>query len=1017
MRFHIRWQQQVSAWGAEVAATLSCRWWGFFAAALLLALGCADMAYVHLDLPQRYPELVVGAIAWTEQNKFHDYAVLYALVLGFVVALSLIGSLAACFHRDFGAAGVDRFHELTLLLCAPAALALGALLTTRNDVMWWLRLADLLLLAMLLAAVALAGRGAGYWSGKSEPLFRSLRLLLLFVSVCAFAVPALGVAVNRLGARVHATHWMTAATTERWTAFAIAAALLLACFVASRSSDAVKLEARARRATLAAQIFLPLFFLALLPPAWTWDDGETLASGYRVTLLGKLLVIGCVAGAYAHLYGRFRRFFSTDRDIPPMQLISTGCAIAVLMFLKTMPAGLPVLNADDYHFGEQLLPWWSWADKGLLPFWDYAPVRGLVNYVPGLLNQLVFGGIPASLDATSPYVYVVVALIAVSALKSLVGPGIALLALLIGPSVNGLGEIDLVVAAFLCVVCRGYFRWRLERWLAAFAALAVALLLFAPGQGALVLLACAPLGLAVAWRLFVKGRRRLFLTLTVIAVGLMAVLATPVRKMLWAAVRYGAEQSAINSVAHGIDWGASFGKATSNPWAFELMRASWLLVSLWAAVTIFRALFLKGLPTRRRLLVLAVPVFLVTVLFIVRAAGRIDEGGSRFAIAGSWALCLLLPLLLFSSKRFSSVHLLGWLALAGLTMPYSGGLIPSYAANFEALHSSRLDAEPNTRLLGDKRLGSALIDKQQLIRLGAVRRVLDAVLDPGETYLDFTGRHAVYFYVDRAPPIESGSMYNLVGERQQLRAIEALRRSRPPVVLLQAENIVHDGGPSSLRSNLVYRDVLLATDYRIATVGPQVWLIRADRVSRLVSLAGAKIEDIDEAGARSLDTTFAMKDLKELPASWGRSAVSLEKTWKSVRKVSPDALMATHDVKRTGPGQYAVTGADPYMRFDLSAAQVRGRDVGLLSFDFACELATEEPAIELYWTTSRSPESRYNFFGFRGKQGRLIVPVDSAPTWLLADRILSIRFDVEEQLSGCRKFSIRNIELLRRSAA
>ncbi len=53
---------------------------------------------------------------------------------------------------------------------------------------------------------------------------------------------------------------------------------------------------------------------------------------------------------------------------------------------------------------------------------------------------------------------------------------------------------------------------------------------------------------------------------------------------------------------------------------------------------------------------------------------------------------------------------------------------------------------------------------------------------------------------------------------------------------------------------------------------------------------------------------------------------------------------------------------------------------------------------------------------FDGADGRLIVPLDAAPAWLLAKKIRSIRFDVADEHS-CRAFSVENVRFLQRHGA
>ena len=136
------------------------------------------------------------------------------------------------------------------------------------------------------------------------------------------------------------------------------------------------------------------------------------------------------------------------------------------------------------------------------------------------------------------------------------------------------------------------------------------------------------------------------------------------------------------------------------------------------------------------------------------------------------------------------------------------------------------------------------MDSAHLARLSGIRRVLDSVLDSGETYLDLSGRHANYFYVNRRPPIETGSIYNLVTEGQQRRAIAALRKERPPAILVRADNVHHDGARLSLRANLIYRYVLLESGHKVVKIGEHVWLLRADRIGRTSGLDVRSVSDI-----------------------------------------------------------------------------------------------------------------------------------------------------------------------------
>lgn len=1008
-------------WGRGASGALAARYWGFFLAAFVLAAGVAEKVYRGLNLPQRYAELIVGSIAWSYENKFHDYAVLYAVIGAFLAVVVVIASIAARLSRDVGSAAVDRLHDCLLVLCLPAVLWLAGLLTTKNASLDLLHLSQLLLVVGLALAAALVRRGAGFWGGSLDRLSSTLHHALVFIVFAALGIAGVGVACNRLGGYVHLQRWMGAGLTSKGMVLATCCALAACLLLIWRASGPERLWVAMRRLVLCAQALLPLFLLCLIPPAWTAPPTGRLTAGYPLSAFGMALVLACVTAAYVELYVRIRRTAGAAAErAEPLQLLTVGCAVGLLLFFKSAPLSLPVLMSDDYHFGEMLVPWWSWFKMGLVPFWDYAPARGLMNYFPGLLTASLFGGAPAAVSATYPFIYAALAAVAIPVLRPVLGMSGVMVALLLGPFANGIGEIDLAVSIFLFAFCGGWLYWKGDRWLTGLAAAAVLLLLYAPGQGALALLAVAPLALATLWRLFRADRRQFGFVL----LGILGVLAllfglTPLGHMFFGALRYGAEQSQINSVAHGINWNASFGAEGVNPWMFELARASFVLVALYAGVSVFKAAFMADVAARRRILAYAVPVLLVSSLFVIRAAGRIDPGSSRLGIASVWALSLLLPMLIFVAHRPRAVHFVAWVGIMGVLMPYAGSLSATgYAGNFNPPDATALLRAPNAESIENGRLGNAIADPAHLARIVAVRQVLDQVLDPQETYLDLSGRHAMYYYVERRPAVESASPYNLVGEEQQLRAIRALRAAPPPAILLSADNIVHDGGPSSLRSNLLYREVLLLTGgYKLASIDKQVWLIRPDRVNRLAAGLLPAVVDLDSAAAVAvLDPIFHLQNVASLPASWGRSAKTLEKGLAPALRIASDAPSSMNAVRALGDGRYAITGENPYVRFDLSGSKLSGRQAGLLSFEFSCESPGAAPMVSVYWSTPGEPEGATTFMTFLGRQGRLIVPVDSAPSWLLADRIDSVRFDVDGSITGCETFAIRHVALSARRA-
>jgi hypothetical protein len=318
--------------------------------------------------------------------------------------------------------------------------------------------------------------------------------------------------------------------------------------------------------------------------------------------------------------------------------------------------------------------------------------------------------------------------------------------------------------------------------------------------------------------------------------------------------------------------------------------------------------------------------------------------------------------------------------------------------------------------VGIPALGTGVMDPAHVGRLSETRRLLDDVLDPGETYLDLTNRHAQYFYFDRRPPIESGAIYNLVAEGQQLRAIAALRRDRPPAVLVSSDNILHDGGPAGLRAPLVYRDALLAPGYAQVVTPRQLWLLRVDRLARLPADGKFRVLDVDGSPSGPLNAVLRPPPLRGIPAAWGRSANRLEAAMALVGGPAGARPSVVESAVPQGRGRYRVDGRAPAVVLDVAAWNVDGRDGGILSFEFDCERTGALPSMEIRWASAGQDCSEEASVQLEGHEGRLMVPLDASPAWLLARKIRVIRIGLVDG-RACRTFRIDDVKLLQRHGA
>jgi hypothetical protein len=134
---------------------------------------------------------------------------------------------------------------------------------------------------------------------------------------------------------------------------------------------------------------------------------------------------------------------------------------------------------------------------------------------------------------------------------------------------------------------------------------------------------------------------------------------------------------------------------------------------------------------------------------------------------------------------------------------------------------------------------------------------------------------------------------------------------------------------------------------------------------------------------------------------------------REVARIDTSNPIGMNAVEPIGAGTFQIFGTNPWVSFDLAAAHIRGRDAGLLRFDFACLGARATPTIEIYWAESGSNPDESKVIRFPATNGTLIVPLDAAPRWLLSQDLGILRFGVADP-TPCTAYAIRNVILEQR---
>ncbi|MGQ9873168.1 hypothetical protein [Leptodesmis sp.] len=259
-----------------------------------------------------------------------------------------------------------------------------------------------------------------------------------------------------------------------------------------------------------------------------------------------------------------------------------------------------------------------------------------------------------------------------------------------------------------------------------------------------------------------------------------------------------------------------------------------------------------------------------------------------------------------------------------------------------------------------------------------------------------------------------------------MRAVERLQKTLPPVALASADSTVPTNNTSAVRSHLLYRFV--AEHYIPVAVDQVILMVRPDRLDRLKNLGWN--EDASNAAIANeamptvmignanpvrlalLDQIFRLPDLDSLASAWGQSFNSLQSEIKQVKNISTTVQPTLQGVQPLKDNRYRMTGAKPTLTFDLSSLNLKGRDAGLLAFDFACT-HRRKASFPIAWESQPTNDVQANQVQIKALNGKQLVPLDASPRWLLAEHIKTLQFAPTD--AACPEFSLANVTLYQRA--
>lgn len=959
-------------------------------------------AYPSLGGAQMYQEPIFGALAPFDYSKDREWAALNLLVAG-TAAIGL--ALAFMFGRLRAGGASEGFlsaaRELIAIAWLPAVFWLGAQFAAAQVPLFLPRISGAFLMLLLL----LFGGLARFRREERRDGFADAGLTaLVILGLCLFSLVGCFVAAGHLSAG-----GIGAFTPARGLNIYLAVFggwFLVIAGVAALSPSVDAVRRRLHGLLLLLQVPLPLLLLVYAASFYRY-------AGTTVVMYRSLPLYVVIAGFAAYAWLRLFRAFRVWRTAGLPSYRDVLCAPAlfpVVAYFLWIYKRVYTFAVDDFHIGEQLLPWQQIVDFGKLPYVDFASIHAAMPLLYGGLNELFYGNTVATFPLAMALVAALAAGLAFLFVFRLAGP---VPALLFVPLCYALimNRLYLLMPALLALSSARVVSSR-RAWLAAWVPVCAGSVLYNNAVGAGVILGSAPVAIHLAWREYREGGGRWLAKFGAVLAccGLLVLAVSPVRRSVLGLAQFLLGNASTNSIANGVGMfqvdlrvkSEAVGIAHTQFQSIAV-RLSFLVAVLASLVFVLKAL-LAGEPVRdRRFLYLAT---LVPVTFLVVGKWLLNRVTSELFVRDGnlsyLALTLVLPLLALGATTFRGRPLLlyGATFTVGAATCLGGVFLDRDALLTRALEPVAVGKD--SRLfsgteLGLPRLGYLFAEKQRIDEILALRDAIAPYLKPGETYLDLTNRSAEYFYLDRPVPVLYSANYVAANDAAHARMLRQLRDAPPPIVWL-FPGIAWDGGPASLRSYPIYRE--LVDTYVPRRIGRFTFLIRPDRAGPVASRE-ERLEILDEA--------FKAENLAAVPNAWGRS-------WPLVssRFTERSALTPGRPANFT-PGNDGNLPADGGQQvwFDTTASALAGRDVDYLLLDYECEAfkGGPPPVVELWWAADGESVAEQNVVRFAGSGSRALVPVGAQPRWRLARRIDALRVEPAERRS-CRTFRVKSLRAL-----
>ena len=221
-----------------------------------------------------------------------------------------------------------------------------------------------------------------------------------------------------------------------------------------------------------------------------------------------------------------------------------------------------------------------------------------------------------------------------------------------------------------------------------------------------------------------------------------------------------------------------------------------------------------------------------------------------------------------------------------------------------------------------------------------------------KSFLDLTNGGMLYLYLNKKIPVQYTSFYNSISSAQSDISAERLRKNPPDIILVNSKFNIHDNIYPSLRVNSIYRQILLDRFYKFEEYNGNIFIVKTENENMYSK------EELE-----TLDYILSNNNLNFLPEVWAKSMNTLPLT-----KINPSFYGYIQD-------------NSVIIKFLNTKNQ---KDIDFLYIDISV------PAKFRLSVNNSSAVLKC-----KSRTGKILVPLDNFPSWLLNEDLKEITIEIE----------------------